>query len=86
MQSEKGAHALSKLRVGVIGTGNKKERGDRFGYAMAYEHAIAFQALDNCEVVACADISEDNGDAFAEMFDVPGVYLDYNEIPRGYDS
>jgi len=47
---------------------------------MAYQHAIAFQALDNCEIVACADISEENGKAFAEMFDVPGVYLDYNEM------
>ena len=59
------------LRVGIIGTGKKKDRPDRFGYAMAYRHAQAYQLLENCEVVACADIVEENAAAFAEEFGVP---------------
>ena len=69
---------MSKLRVGIIGTGKKKERGDRFGYAMAYQHANAFQALDTCEMVACADIVEENARAFAESYGIEAVYIDYN--------
>ena len=71
---------MSKLRVGVIGTGKKKERRDQFGYAMAYDHAHAFQALDTCELVACADIVEENARAFAEAYGIEDVYLDYHKM------
>jgi len=71
---------MSKLRVGIIGTGKKKPRGDAMGYAMAYEHAAAYTALRNCQIVACADIVKANAEAFAETFAVPKIYLDYNEM------
>jgi len=71
---------VSQLRVGVIGTGRKKERGDRMGYAMAYQHANAYKALSNCTMVACADIVEENAKAFAETYAIPGIYLDYKEM------
>ncbi len=71
---------MAQLRVGVIGTGRKKERGDRMGYAMAYSHGNAYAALDNCEIVACADIVEENARAYADAFGVASVYLDYNEM------
>ncbi len=70
---------MSKLRVGVIGTGRRKEKKDVLGYAMAYEHANAYKALDSCEIVACADIVEDNARAFAETFGGE-VYTDYNTM------
>jgi len=50
------------------------------GYAMAYQHAQAYRALDCCRIVACADIIKENAEAFAGTFDVPKVYLDYNEM------
>jgi UDP-N-acetylglucosamine 3-dehydrogenase len=73
---------VDTLRVAIIGTGSKKKQADRFGYAMAYEHARGYQAQEACEIVACADIVEDNARAFAEAFGLPegGVYLDYNEM------
>lgn len=71
---------MSKLRVGIIGTGKKKPRPDRFGYAMAYRHADGYKALDTCEIVACADIVEENARAFAQAYGVPAVYLDYREM------
>jgi UDP-N-acetylglucosamine 3-dehydrogenase len=71
---------LSKLRVGVIGTGKRKPRGDRFGYAMAYQHGDAYRKLDTCELVACADIVEENAKAFAENYGFTQVYTDYREM------
>ncbi|MBI3948619.1 MAG: Gfo/Idh/MocA family oxidoreductase [Armatimonadetes bacterium] len=71
---------MSKLRVGIIGTGKKKERPDRLGYAMAYSHAAAYQALDSCEIAACADIVEENARAFAEFHGVKNVYTDYHKM------
>ena len=71
---------MSPLRVGFIGTGRKKERRDRFGYAMAYEHADGYRSLDSCEIVACADIVEENAQAFAGTYGVPNVFLDYHAM------
>lgn len=68
------------LRIGFIGTGKRKPTGgDRYGFAMAYEHANGYREVEGCEMVACADISEENGKAFAEAYGIPesGVHLDY---------
>ncbi|MGQ9731644.1 MAG: Gfo/Idh/MocA family protein [Candidatus Zipacnadales bacterium] len=71
---------MNKLRVGFIGTGKKKARGDRFGYAMAYQHAEGYRRLDSCQMVACADIVEQNARAFAEAYGISAVYTDYQEM------
>ena len=70
---------MSNLRVGVIGTGRRKEKKDAMGYAMAYEHANAYKALDSCEIVACADIVEENAKNFAETYG-GAVYTDYKAM------
>ncbi len=74
---------MARLRVGVIGTGRKKERPDLKGFFMAYAHAAGYQALsDRCEVVACADIVRENAEAFAGATGIPedGVYTDYHDM------
>ncbi|HOJ21235.1 MAG TPA: Gfo/Idh/MocA family oxidoreductase [Armatimonadota bacterium] len=71
---------MGKLRVGFIGTGKRKEKRDALGYAMAYDHGAAYQALDYVEMVACADIVEENARAFADHFGIPKVYTDYHEM------
>lgn len=73
---------MVELKVGIIGTGKRKVRGDAMGYGMAYHHAAAYSALGNCRIVAGADIVRENAEAFAEAYDVPSVYLDYNEMLR----
>jgi len=70
---------MAKLKVGIIGTGEKKPPGP-MGYAMAYQHAEAYKLLDSCQIVACADIVRKNAEAFAQEMDVPRIYLDYNEM------
>ena len=70
---------MSKLRAGIIGTGSRKKPPSALGYHMAYEHAKAYSEIEACELVACADISPENGAEFAEAYNVK-AYLDYNEM------
>jgi len=72
---------MAKYRVGFIGCGDaQKERGAG-GYAMAWSHARAYATLpERCEMVACADIVEDNAKAFAEEFGTGAVFSDYKQM------
>ena len=72
---------MSKLKVGFIGTGKVPEKASAMGYAMAYRHANAYALLPElCEMVACADIVREHGDAFAEKYGFENVYTDYHEM------
>ncbi len=71
---------MSELRVGIIGTGSRRTKAGPLGFAMAYEHANAYRALDNCKIVACADIVEQNLSDFAQAYDVPATYHDYRAM------
>jgi len=74
---------MARLRVGVIGTGRKKERPDLTGFFMAYQHAAGYRALgEQCELVACADIVRENAEAFAAAADIPasGIFTDYRAM------
>src|SRR6266542_2930939 len=70
------------LRVGVIGTGRKQERPSAAGYAMAYQHAAAYKSLPKgtVDLVACADISEENGRAFVEVNGLQRWYPTHQEM------
>lgn len=70
-------------RVAFIGTGPDPENPDwGTSAAMAYRHADAYQQNDSCTLVACADLIEDHGTAFAERFDIPEehVFAEYTEM------
>ena len=71
---------LSKLRVGVIGCGRKTAPKGRMGYAMAYAHGDAYKALETVEMVACADIVDENAREYAETFGFTQTYSDYHEM------
>jgi UDP-N-acetylglucosamine 3-dehydrogenase len=74
---------MARLRVGVIGTGRKKDRPDITGFFMAYQHAAGYRALsETCELVACADIVRDHAAAFAGANGIPdeGIYVDYRAM------
>ncbi|WP_245758399.1 Gfo/Idh/MocA family oxidoreductase [Halogeometricum limi] len=66
------------LRIGFVGTGAP----DGDGFAMAYRHAAGYERLDDCELVACADIVPENAAAFADEYDIDDrhVYDDYEEM------
>src|SRR5262249_20910702 len=75
---------MSTLRIGFIGTGKKPEKPGALGYGMAQQHAAAYGQLPAgaAEIVACADISRENGESFASIWKIPqsGVYTDYNAM------
>jgi predicted dehydrogenase len=66
-------------RVAVVGAG-ARDQSER--YAMAYRHANAYQRLDECELVACADVVREHAEKFAETFGIPdgSIYDDHAEM------
>lgn len=71
---------MTVFRVGFIGTGLKPEKPGPMGYGMAHRHVPGYRALDDCELVACADIVEEHANAFAAAHDIPRVYTDHREM------
>ncbi|SFK70907.1 Predicted dehydrogenase [Halogranum rubrum] len=68
--------------VAIVGTGANPDNPNADGFAMAYRHARAYERLDNCRIVACADIITENAREFADVFDIPAgnVYEDYEQM------
>lgn len=68
--------------VAIVGTGANPDNPNSDGFAMAYRHARAYERLDNCRLVACADIITENAREFADVFDIPAgnVYEDYEQM------
>ncbi len=71
---------MDTLRVGFIGTGRRKPQADAQGYFMAYEHANGWKQAGGCELVACADIVEENAQAFAHANGFSATYHDYHDM------
>jgi UDP-N-acetylglucosamine 3-dehydrogenase len=78
---------MSDYRIGFVGTGAPPDSPGSTGFAMAYRHANAYQARDDCELTACADIDRENANLFAETYDLPteNVYEDYREMLAATD-
>jgi UDP-N-acetylglucosamine 3-dehydrogenase len=70
------------FRAAVVGTGPDPDNPSGDGYAMGYRHADAFDASDDVELVACADIVPENARAFADTYglDDDAVFEDYSEM------
>jgi predicted dehydrogenase len=49
-------------------------------YGIAYRHAHGYDKSARCEIVACADIAQQNADIFAERYPGTKTYLDYQEM------
>lgn len=62
---------MSKLRIGIIGSGGIAQSCHMRGYA---------SIPDECEIVAVADVFEPTAKAAAEKYSVPGIYTDYREM------
>ncbi|GAB7021182.1 Gfo/Idh/MocA family protein [Halostagnicola bangensis] len=68
--------------IAVIGTGSEPENPGSDGYAMAYRHAEAYESIEDCELVACADLVRANAEAFADEFSVgqDRIFEDYSAM------
>ena len=58
------------LDIAVVGTGANPDEKTVDGFSMAYTHADAYEAIDDCTLVACADIVPENAHAFADRYDI----------------
>lgn len=79
---------MGDYSVAVIGTGPEPEvRSPGESFAMGYRHANGYVGLDNCSVVACADLVLENAQQFARQFSIPSdeVYEDFHEMLDGSD-
>jgi predicted dehydrogenase len=70
------------FNVAFVGTGANPDEPSADGFAMAYRHAAAYERLEDCRLVGCADIVRENAAPFAEEYDIPaeGVFEDYEEM------
>ena len=73
---------MSSYKVAFVGTGANPDVQDNEGFSMAYRHGSAYSHLDNCELVAAADLVPQNATAFAEYFEIAdhNVYEDYRTM------
>jgi predicted dehydrogenase len=76
---------MSTYDVAFIGTGPEPDNpvwGE--SAAMAYNHGDAYRQLEDCSLVACADIVPENAAAFAEEFAIPDehIFEDYDAMLR----
>jgi len=59
------------IKIAIVGTGG-----------MAHAHALAYQAIRGCRLVAACDVVEERATAFAEEFGIPSVHTDVDEMLR----
>jgi predicted dehydrogenase len=73
--------------VAVVGTGANPDEQSRDGFAMGYRHARAYRKIDDCELVACADIVRENAEQFAGEFGIraDNVYEDAGAMARSVE-
>ncbi|MCO8254958.1 Gfo/Idh/MocA family oxidoreductase [Haladaptatus sp. AB618] len=79
---------MAQQKVAFIGTGPDPDTPDwGTSAAMSYHHADAYAALENCSLVACADLVRDHAEAFADRFGIDrhDVYEDYMEMLRAVE-
>jgi len=67
------------LQAAVIGCGRPWKADGSTGFGMSHKHVLALQKL-GVEVVAAADISQENARAFGEQHGISRLYSDYNEM------
>jgi predicted dehydrogenase len=71
---------MAEFRVGIIGCGRPRRAEGATGFGQGHVHAAGYKASADCEIVAAADIRQDNLDAFVVEHHVPRGYLDYHEM------
>jgi predicted dehydrogenase len=71
------------LKAAIIGVGAPSPSSVKGGgHQIGYSHAGAFQRSPDVELVAAADISQENLTAFEDRFKVAQTYADYREMLR----
>lgn len=72
---------MPPYRVGIIGTGRPWKSEGASGFGMAHAHAYGYEVSPDAEIVAVADISRANAEAFQAEHG-GAIYEDYHEMLR----
>jgi len=76
---------MSTYKVGIIGCGRPWKSAGATGFGMAHLHAKGYEASPDAEIVAAADISQENLDAFCAEHTIPRGYLSAEEMLANED-
>jgi len=71
---------MSTYQVGFIGCGRPRQTAGATGFGMAHAHAQGYIASPDTEIVALADIKEENARAFQADHGGDRIYMDYHEM------
>lgn len=71
---------MSTYQVGIIGCGRPRTVAGATGFGMSHAHAMGYAKSSDAEIVALADISMENAQAFQEVHGGERIYLDYHEM------
>lgn len=71
---------MTKFKVGIIGCGRPRGADKATGFGLGHIHANGYKATGDCEVVAAADINQENLDFFCREQQVANGYLSYQEM------
>ena len=67
-------------RAAIIGCGRPGGKAGATGAGISHAHANAYKQLPNVELVALADIVQENAEAFREMHGGDAIFTDYHEM------
>jgi UDP-N-acetylglucosamine 3-dehydrogenase len=71
---------MAKYRVGIIGCGRPWRSDGATGFGMSHAHADGYTRSPLAEIVALADISRENAEAFREKWGGEAIYDDYHAM------
>lgn len=71
---------MGALRVGIIGCGRPRNTEGATGFGMSHWHARGYEESPDCDIVALADISEENARAFQREHGGERIYTDYRAM------
>lgn len=64
---------MTEYAVALVGTGDTSDTGP--DGLIAYQHADAYESIDTCKLVACADIVRENAEAFATEHGIADAHV-----------
>jgi len=71
---------VAQFKVGIIGCGRPWRTEGATGFGQGHVHAAGYTASLDCEIVAAADIKQENLDLFCQKHNVPHGYLNHREM------
>ena len=71
---------MAKYKVGIIGTGRPWRTEGARGSGLSHVHANGYRESADCELVAAADLVQENVDSFCHEHHIAHGYTDYKEM------